>query len=115
VLVAITTSGRSESIRRAVRTAQQLGMNVIGMTGAKGAEFAAMCDVALVTPSDSTPNIQEGHIAMGHAFCLIVERTMFPDAAAGRGPRPTKRAPAKRTSAKANRPARKATRARTSS
>lgn len=100
VLVAITTSGRSESIRRAVRTAQQLGMNVIGMTGAKGAEFAAMCDVALVTPSASTPNIQEGHIAMGHAFCLIVERTMFPDAAAGGGPRPAKRTAAARKPAR---------------
>jgi len=86
VLVAITTSGRSESIRRAVRAAHKLEMTVIGMTGAKGAEFAAMCDVALVTPSASTPNIQEGHIAMGHAFCLVVERAMFPDGAPGRGP-----------------------------
>ena len=86
VLVAITTSGRSESIRRAVRTAHKMKMTVIGMTGAKGAEFAALCDVALVTPSDVTPNIQEGHIAMGHAFCLVVERAMFPDGAPGRGP-----------------------------
>jgi len=86
VLVAITTSGRSESIRRAVRAAHKLKMTVIGMTGAKGAEFAALCDVALVTPSDVTPNIQEGHIAMGHAFCLVVERSMFPDGAPGRGP-----------------------------
>lgn len=86
VLVAITTSGRSESIRRAVRAAHQLKMTVIGMTGAKGGEFAALCDVALVTPSAVTPNIQEGHIAMGHAFCLLVERAMFPDGAPGRGP-----------------------------
>ena len=86
VLVAITTSGRSESIRRAVREAHRLQMSVIGMTGAKGAEFAAMCDVALVTPSAVTPNIQEGHIAMGHAFCLLVERAMFPDGTPGRGP-----------------------------
>ncbi len=89
VLVAITTSGRSESIRRAVREAQSLGMSVIGMTGAKGAEFAAMCDVALVTPSDSTPNIQEGHITMGHAFCLLVERALFPSAPKAGGPKPT--------------------------
>ena len=91
VLVAITTSGRSESIRRAVRAAHKLKMTVIGMTGAKGAEFAALCDVALVTPSDVTPNIQEGHIAMGHAFCLVVERSMFPDGAPGRGPVRTRR------------------------
>jgi len=89
VLVAITTSGRSESVRRAVREAQRLDMTVIGMTGAKGAEFAALCDVALVTPSASTPNIQEGHIAMGHAFCLLVERALFPAGTPGKGPRPT--------------------------
>jgi D-sedoheptulose 7-phosphate isomerase len=77
VLVAITTSGRSDSVRRAVRAAQALGMTTIGMTGAKGGEFAALCDIALVTPHDSTPHIQEGHIAMGHAFCMLVERTMF--------------------------------------
>jgi D-sedoheptulose 7-phosphate isomerase len=81
VLVAITTSGRSESVRRAVASAQGLGMTVIGMTGAKGADFAALCDVALVTPSASTPHIQEGHITMGHAFCLLVERALFPPAA----------------------------------
>src|SRR5262245_20759910 len=87
VQVAITTSGRSESVRRAVRAAHRLKMSVIGMTGAKGGEFAAMCDVALVTPSAITPNIQEGHIAMGHAFCLIVERAMFPQGKPGAAPR----------------------------
>ena len=68
-------------------------MTVIGMTGAKGGEFAALCDVALVTPSDVTPNIQEGHIAMGHAFCLLVERTLFPQGTTGRGTRSTPRKP----------------------
>ena len=93
MLVAITTSGRSESIRRAVKTAHAMKLIVIGMTGAKGAEFAATCDVALVTPSAVTPNIQEGHIAMGHAFCLLVERALFPHGAPVAGPRPTPRKP----------------------
>jgi D-sedoheptulose 7-phosphate isomerase len=91
VLVAITTSGRSESVRRAVREAHKLKMTVIGMTGAKGSEFAAMCDVALITPSAATPNIQEGHIAMGHAFCLVVERSMFPEGKPGAGPKRARR------------------------
>src|SRR5262245_22955960 len=86
VLVAISTSGRSEGVRKAVRAAHARQMTVIGMTGAKGSEFAADCDVALVTPSAVTPNIQEGHIALGHAFCLLVERALFPHGAAGRGP-----------------------------
>jgi len=91
VLVAITTSGSSMSIRKAVKAAHALKMTVIGMTGAKGGEFAAMCDVALVTPSAVTPNIQEGHIAMGHAFCLIVERAMFTEGKPGAGPRRVRR------------------------
>ncbi len=78
VLVAITTSGGSESIRRCVHVAQKLGMTVVGLTGEKGGEFAASCDVALVTPSAITPRIQEGHIAMGHTVCELVERALFP-------------------------------------
>jgi len=89
VLVALSTSGRSASVRRAVKAAHALGMTVIGLTGAKGAEFSAMCDIALISPHADTPNIQEGHIAMGHAFCLIVERELFPGHA--------KPAPARRT------------------
>jgi len=78
VLVAITTSGGSPNIVKAVHAAHALGMTVIGMTGAKGGAFAALCDLALVTPHAVTPRIQEGHIAMGHAMCELVERAMFP-------------------------------------
>jgi len=65
-----------------VRTARALGMTVIGMTGRRGARFAERCDHALVSPSDATPRIQEGHIAMGHTLCELVERALF---AAGKG------------------------------
>jgi len=78
VLVAITTSGRSPNVLRAVEAAHELGMTVIGMTGPAGKRFAAQCDHALVTPSTSTPRIQEGHIAMGHALCELAERALFP-------------------------------------
>lgn len=92
VLVAITTSGGSESVRRAVRAAGALGMTTIGMTGAKGAAFAASCDIALVSPHASTPHIQEGHITMGHAFCLLVEQAMFGAGTMAGGPRRRPRA-----------------------
>ena len=77
VLVAITTSGGSPNVMRAVDSAHRMGMTVIGFTGAKGATFAAKCDFALITPSFSTPRIQEGHIAMGHALCELIERALF--------------------------------------
>jgi hypothetical protein len=51
-------------------------MVVIGLTGSRGREFARRCDHALVTPSPETPRIQEGHIAMGHAWCALIEDAM---------------------------------------
>jgi D-sedoheptulose 7-phosphate isomerase len=78
VLVAITTSGRSRSVLRAVAVARRLGLVVIGMTGLRGERFAALCDHALVTPHAVTPRIQEGHVAMGHALGALVERALFP-------------------------------------
>jgi len=39
-----------------------------------------LCDFLLRVPSDSTPRIQEGHIAMGHAICQIIESQLFPRA-----------------------------------
>jgi len=81
VLVAITTSGGSKSVIRAVEVAHRCGMTVIGMTGKKGARFAALCDLALMTPSDYTPHIQAGHITMGHVMCEMVEIALFGGAA----------------------------------
>jgi D-sedoheptulose 7-phosphate isomerase len=77
VLVAITTSGGSANVLRAVERAHALGMIVIGMTGSKGGSFAARCDHALITPHDVTPRIQEGHIVMGHTLCELVERAIY--------------------------------------
>ena len=94
VLVAITTSGRSKSVLRAVDVARALGMVVIGMTGSRGKGFARRCDHALVTPHASTPRIQEGHVAMGHALCELIERALFsrPARPPARRIRPRKRA-----------------------
>ncbi len=95
VLVAITTSGGSENILRAVESAHAMGVIVVGMTGLKGRRFAAVCDFALITPSDFTPRIQEGHIAMGHALCELVERAMFPPERTSATPRGGARKPRK--------------------
>jgi D-sedoheptulose 7-phosphate isomerase len=77
VLVAITTSGTSANVQRAVAAAHGLGMTVIGMTGPKGKRFAAGCDLALVAPGATTPRIQEAHIALGHTLCELTERALF--------------------------------------
>jgi D-sedoheptulose 7-phosphate isomerase len=95
VLVALSTSGGSRNVMRAIDAARRMGLTVIGFTGAKGSSFAAKCDFALITPSFSTPRIQEGHIAMGHALCELIERTLF-EAVATVVPTPPK-AKARRT------------------
>jgi D-sedoheptulose 7-phosphate isomerase len=102
VLVAISTSGNSENVLRAVEVARSRRMTVIGMTGAKGGRLAARCDVALRTPSEATPRIQEGHITMGHALCELIERALFERVAdrsapaARRRPRPGRSATRRR-------------------
>jgi D-sedoheptulose 7-phosphate isomerase len=48
------------------------------MTGRGGGQMPELCEHLLRVPSDSTPRIQEGHIAMGHAICQIVEAQLFP-------------------------------------
>ena len=73
VAFAITTSGKSESILRAVRSAKEIGMKVVGLTGGAGREFAAICDAAVVVPTRETARIQELHIAVGHLICAIAE------------------------------------------
>jgi len=73
VAFAISTSGKSESILRAVRSAKEIGMKVVGLTGGAGRDFAAMCDAAVIVPTRETARIQELHITVGHLICMIVE------------------------------------------
>jgi phosphoheptose isomerase len=73
VALAISTSGKSESILRAVRSAKEMGMKVVGLTGLAGTAFAEMCDAAVIVPTRETARIQELHITVGHLICLITE------------------------------------------
>ena len=81
VLVAISTSGRSPNIVAALEVARAKGLVTVGLTGRGGGRLPELCDHCLRTPSDLTPRIQEGHIAMGHTICWLIERQMFPQPA----------------------------------
>lgn len=78
VLIAISTSGNSSNILKAIETAKEKNMMVIGMTGESGGKMFDRCDVLLNVPSTCTPRIQESHIMIGHIICEIVESTIFP-------------------------------------
>lgn len=78
VLFAISTSGNSANILKAIEAARSKGMIVIGLTGETGGKMASLCDVLLNVPSTCTPRIQESHILIGHIICEIIESTIFP-------------------------------------
>lgn len=78
VLVAISTSGRSKNILRAVDAALERKMAVIGFTGAGGGELAQRSSLCFCIPSSETPRIQEGHEFVGHLLCALIEQEIFP-------------------------------------
>jgi D-sedoheptulose 7-phosphate isomerase len=80
VLIAISTSGRSPNILRAIAAARERGLKVVGFTGRTGGEMAVRCDICLHAPSDATPLIQQIHITAGHIICGLVEERLFPRA-----------------------------------
>ncbi len=78
VLLAISTSGNSQNIVRAVEVARAARVKTIGLLGGDGGRVATLCDLALVVPSRDTQRIQETHNLLGHILCETVERTLFP-------------------------------------
>jgi len=76
VLIAISTSGKSANVLRAVHAARELGVGVVGLLGRDGGPLRPLCDVALVVPSDTTARIQEAHIFIGHTLCALVEGSL---------------------------------------
>jgi phosphoheptose isomerase len=83
-LIAISTSGNSANIIKAVEVAKGKKMHVIvlgGATGGKLAPLLAENDVAVLIPSNRTARIQECHILCLHLFCEAIDHALFPDAA----------------------------------
>lgn len=80
LLFAISTSGNSKNIVRAIHAARDAGIAVIGFTGQGGGAMAELCDICLRMPTQETPKIQECHEVLGHLICGLIESEMFGDA-----------------------------------
>ena len=78
VLVALSTSGNSPNILKAIEAAKERGMFTIGLTGESGGKMNGMCDIILKVPSTDTPRVQESHITIGHIICELTEAAIFP-------------------------------------
>lgn len=73
VLIAISTSGNSANVVKAVKTAKEKGIYVIALTGENGGILAKESDLCLAVPSQVTARIQEMHIMIIHMICEVAE------------------------------------------
>lgn len=77
VFLAISTSGNSKNLVKALKKAKEQQVTTVGFTGNSGGAMKDLCDINVIVPSKVTMNIQEAHLALEHIFCMIVERCYF--------------------------------------
>ena len=78
VLLAISTSGNSLNIVKAVNKAKEKGMKIIGFLGGTGGQLLNIVDIPIKIPSYNTQRIQEGHITVAHIICELLESELYP-------------------------------------
>lgn len=72
VLVAISASGRSPNVLAATRTARQMGVLAIGLTGEDGGALARMCDIAVRVPAARIEHVEDAHLVLTHSVCVAI-------------------------------------------
>ena len=77
VLLGISTSGNSKNVLYAAVTARAKGMKIIGLTGKKESKLSEMADVCIRVPETETYMVQELHLPVYHALCLMIEENVF--------------------------------------
>ena len=78
VLVAISTSGGSENVTRAVLAAREKGVATVGYLGGAGGRISSLVDVPVVIGAPDTATVQAGHLVLTHTICGLVEEAIFP-------------------------------------
>jgi D-sedoheptulose 7-phosphate isomerase len=76
LLFAISTSGNSANVVKAVAVAKEMGIVTVGFLGCSGGELAGMVDYPLLVPSDDVQRVQECHITIGHIIIETAERLL---------------------------------------
>jgi D-sedoheptulose 7-phosphate isomerase len=73
VFVAMTTSGNSANLLRAIETAKAQGLTTAAFLGKDGGAARGRCDIELHVPSSSTARVQEAHTVLFHALCEWID------------------------------------------
>ncbi len=76
VFLAISTSGRSPNVLRALEAARDLGLVTVGFSGSAETPMRALCRHFLAVASQETAIVQQIHMVAGHAICALVERAL---------------------------------------
>lgn len=77
VLLALSTSGNAQNVLDALIMAKAKGLKTIGMTGETGGKMKTFCDILINVPETRTAYVQELHLPVYHALCMMVEKEMF--------------------------------------
>jgi D-sedoheptulose 7-phosphate isomerase len=77
VVIGLSTSGNSANVIHALKVARAKGLKTIGFTGEGGGLMAPLCDALISVPYKNTPEIQEHHIPIYHALCIMLEKEFF--------------------------------------
>jgi D-sedoheptulose 7-phosphate isomerase len=77
VFLGISTSGNADNVINAAITAKALGLKTVALTGGSGGALAALADTAIIAPETETYKIQELHLPVYHALCLMIEEHFF--------------------------------------
>jgi D-sedoheptulose 7-phosphate isomerase len=76
-VIGLSTSGNSRNVLHALQVGRAKELVTIGFTGKHGGEMPSWCDVTIRVPWDSTPDIQERHLPLYHALCIMLEEEFF--------------------------------------
>lgn len=77
ILIAISTSGNSPNIIKAIEEAKKIGMKTVSLIGKDGGNMKGMCNLDIVVECNNTPRVQEAHMLIYHIMCELVEKELF--------------------------------------
>ncbi|MFS0613434.1 SIS domain-containing protein [Lederbergia ruris] len=77
IVLGLSTSGNSKNVIKAMQVAKAMGLKTIGLTGESGGKMKEICDVTIQVPWQETLEVQERHLPIYHALCMMLEKEFF--------------------------------------